>query len=153
MTMAASVELRPPFLDHDIVEFSLGLPDDLLVRGGVGKWLVKQVARRHLPDEIVDRPKSGFRVPLDSWFRDGLRDFTHDLVRSPSSVTARYLDRASVDALFDAHASGDATRARGSSRSPRWRCGTTSSGSPSRTVWAGAVRPAPPEPTTWPRAH
>jgi asparagine synthase (glutamine-hydrolysing) len=88
------------------VEFSLGLPDDLLVRRGVGKWLVKQVARRHLPDEIVDRPKAGFRVPLDSWFRDGLRDFTHDLVRSPSSVTARYLDRPSVDALFEAHASG-----------------------------------------------
>jgi asparagine synthase (glutamine-hydrolysing) len=106
MSMAASLELRPPFLDHDVVEFALRLPDDLLVRRGTGKWLVKEVARRHLPAEIVDRPKAGFRVPLDAWFRGGLRDYARDLVQAPSSWTATHLDRPTVAALFDSHDSG-----------------------------------------------
>ena len=106
MTMAASLELRPPFLDHDVVEFALRLPDDLLVRRGSGKWLVKQVARRHLPAEIVDRPKAGFRVPLDAWFRGGLRDFARDLVQAPSSWTATHLDQPTVAELFASHDSG-----------------------------------------------
>ena len=106
MTMAASVELRPPFLDNDVVEFALGLPPDLLVRARQGKWLVKSVARRWLPQEIVDRPKLGFRVPLDAWFRDGLRDYAHDLVTSASSVTRGYLDTARVDRLFADHDAG-----------------------------------------------
>jgi len=106
MSMAASLELRPPFLDHDVVELALRLPDDLLVRRGAGKWLVKEVARRHLPAEIVDRPKAGFRVPLDAWFRGGLRDFARDLVQSPTSWTATHLDRGTVASLFAAHDSG-----------------------------------------------
>jgi len=106
MTMAASVELRPPFLDDDVVDFSLGLPDRLLVRGGTTKWLVKQVARRHLPAEIVDRRKSGFRVPLDAWFRDGLHDLARDLVEETGSVTRTHLDQTAVTALLDSHQRG-----------------------------------------------
>jgi asparagine synthase (glutamine-hydrolysing) len=106
MTMAASVELRPPFLDHDVVEFSLGLPSSLLVRDGVGKWLVKEVARRHLPASVTDRAKSGFRVPLDEWFRAGLREHASDLLLAPSSLASRYLDRRSVVGLLDSHSSG-----------------------------------------------
>lgn len=106
MTMAASVELRPPFLDRDVVDFALGLPPELLVRERTGKWLVKSVARRWVPSEIVDRPKVGFRVPLDAWFRDGLRDFAHDLVTSASSVTRGYLDPARVERLFVDHDAG-----------------------------------------------
>jgi len=106
MTMAASVELRPPFLDDDLVEFALCLPDRLLVRGGTTKWLVRQVARRHLPPVIVDRPKSGFRVPLDAWFRDGLHDLARDLVEEAGSVTRTHLDRTAVTALLDAHQCG-----------------------------------------------
>jgi len=106
MTMAASVELRPPFLDDDIVEFALSLPERLLVRGGTTKWLVKQVARRHLPTVIVQRPKSGFRVPLDAWFRDGLHDLARDLVSDPASITRAHLDPAAVTGIFDAHRAG-----------------------------------------------
>ena len=106
MSMAASLELRPPFLDHDVVELALRRPDDMLVRRGTGKWLVKEVARRHLPAEIVDRPKAGFRVPLDAWFRGGLRDFARDLVQSPTSWTATPLDPATVSALVAAHDAG-----------------------------------------------
>ncbi|GAB3858895.1 asparagine synthase (glutamine-hydrolyzing) [Nocardioides maradonensis] len=106
MTMAASVELRPPYLDDEVVDFALRLPPRLLLRGGTTKWLVKQVARRYLPDAVVNRPKAGFRVPLDAWFRDGLHDLARDLVDASGSVTRTHLDRAAVDRLFAAHRSG-----------------------------------------------
>lgn len=106
MTMAASVEARPPFLDLDVVEFALRLPDDLLVRDGVGKWLVKQVALTHLPESIVNRQKVGFKVPLDAWFRGGLQEYARDLVTSTDSVSSTYLDSTVVDKLFDNHDNG-----------------------------------------------
>lgn len=106
MTMAASVEMRPPFLDERVVEFSLGLPSSLLVRKGSGKWLVKQVAARSLPPEVVDRRKSGFKVPLDRWFRQGLRDYAWDLVSARDSVTSNYLNYEAVASLFARHDHG-----------------------------------------------
>ncbi|CCH79219.1 Asparagine synthase (Glutamine-hydrolyzing) [Nostocoides japonicum T1-X7] len=106
MTMAASVELRPPFLNRAVVDFALSLPPSLLVYQGTGKRLVKEVARRHLPKEIVDRPKVGFRVPLDGWFRNGLRDYAWDLVSATNSVTNVQFDSSQVRALFSAHDKG-----------------------------------------------
>ncbi|GGS21506.1 asparagine synthase (glutamine-hydrolyzing) [Actinokineospora fastidiosa] len=107
MSMAASLELRPPFLDHRLVELAFALPSAVKVRGGVTKWVVKEVARRHLPDDVVDRPKSGFKVPLDAWFRGGLRDMAADLLTGPSSFVADVLDAAAVRRLVDDHNSGD----------------------------------------------
>jgi asparagine synthase (glutamine-hydrolysing) len=106
MTMAASVELRPPFLDHAVVDFALSLPSELLIRGKVGKWVLKEVARRLLPSNIVDRKKVGFRVPLDSWFRDGLRDFAWDHINAESSVANMYFDMPTVRSLFARHDAG-----------------------------------------------
>lgn len=103
MTMAGSVEMRPPFLDMGVVNFSLGLPDHLLVRRRTGKWLVKQVATRYLPQSVVGRRKAGFKVPLDTWFRHDLRDFVWDLVSSGESVTQTYLDAEAVSSLFRRH--------------------------------------------------
>jgi asparagine synthase (glutamine-hydrolysing) len=103
MSMAASLELRPPFLDHRLVELAFSLPSSVKVRGGVTKWVVKQVARRYLPADIVDRRKVGFRVPLDSWFRSGLREMAWDLLTGPSSFVAATLDRAAVVALLSGH--------------------------------------------------
>jgi asparagine synthase (glutamine-hydrolysing) len=107
MSMAASLELRPPFLDAGVVDLAFSLPSDVKVRRGVGKWVVKEVARRHLPDEIVDRRKSGFRVPLDAWFRTGLRGMAEDLLTGPSSFVSDVLDRSAVTALLSAHAAGE----------------------------------------------
>lgn len=106
MTMAASLELRPPLLDHRLVEFAFGLPSDLKVRDRVPKWLLKQVARRYLPDEIVFRPKVGFRVPLDRWFRAGLRETTRDRLTGQDSFVGSVLDRRTVSRLLDRHESG-----------------------------------------------
>lgn len=106
MTMAASVELRPPLLDHRLVELAFRLPSTYKVRGGTTKWALKEVARRVLPDEVVDRRKIGFRVPLDAWFRDGLRDSVRDRLTGPGSFVADTFDPSAVTALLERHESG-----------------------------------------------
>ena len=108
MSMAASLELRPPFLDHRLVELAFSLPSSVKVRRRQTKWIVKEVTRRYLPDEIVDRPKVGFRVPLDSWFHDrgGLKHMASDLLTGPDSFVGDVLDRPSVHRLLTSHDSG-----------------------------------------------
>jgi len=106
MSMAASLELRPPFLDARLVDLAFTLPSGVKVRRGVTKWVIKEVARRHLPSEVVDRAKVGFRVPLDAWFRGGLRDMAWDMLTGPSSFVGGVFDRTAVAALLAAHDSG-----------------------------------------------
>ena len=103
MSMAASVESRPPFLDHRLVELAFRLPSSVKLRGGQGKWVVKEVARRLLPPEIVNRRKVGFRVPLDAWFRGELRDLARDHLLGRGTLIAELMDGRAVRALLDAH--------------------------------------------------
>ena len=107
MSMAASLELRPPFLDHRLVELSFTLPRSVKVRAGATKWVLKEVARRHLPAAIVDRPKLGFKVPLDTWFREGLREMAFDLLTGPSSFVGTNFDRLAVQKILTAHSLGE----------------------------------------------
>lgn len=106
MSMAASLETRPPFLDYRLVELAFSLPSRVKTRRLTTKWVLKEVARRYLPEEVVDRPKVGFKVPLDRWFRSGLREMAFDLLTGPSSFVGNTLDRAGVNGLLNAHASG-----------------------------------------------
>ena len=106
MSMAASLELRPPLLDHRLVELAFRLPSSVKVRRGTTKWVLKEVARRYLPDEVVDRRKVGFKVPLDQWFRAGLRDAAWDRLTGPQSFVADVLDRQAVRELLERHDTG-----------------------------------------------
>ncbi|MCK5945158.1 MAG: asparagine synthase (glutamine-hydrolyzing) [Planctomycetes bacterium] len=103
MSMAASIENRPPFLDHELVELAFRVDSSMKVRGKSGKWIVKEIARRHLPDSIIDRKKVGFRVPLDEWFRGGLKDFVHDLLLGRDAFVSTYLDRATIEGMLHDH--------------------------------------------------
>jgi len=106
MSMAASLELRPPFLDARLVELAYSLPSDVKVRDGVTKWVLKEVARRHLPADIVDRRKVGFRVPLDRWFRSGLQEHARERLLDRESFVSQRLDRPMVEALLTSHETG-----------------------------------------------
>ena len=75
MGMAASTEIRVPFLDHELVAFAAGIPDNHRVRWGTAKIALKAVAKRKLPKEIVTRPKTGFGVPIRRWLKEDLRDY------------------------------------------------------------------------------
>jgi asparagine synthase (glutamine-hydrolysing) len=88
--MAVGLEARVPFLDKDVVEFAARIPAAMKVRAGRGKWLVRQVLYRHVPQSLVDRPKSGFSVPLDDWLRGPLKSWTSDLL-SPARLQSQGL--------------------------------------------------------------
>jgi len=106
MAMAASIESRPPFMDHRLVELAFALPSSVKIRDGHSKWVVKEVARRHLPASIVDRRKVGFRVPLDAWFRTGLRELANDLLLRSGSFVGDQLARAPIARLLSDHERG-----------------------------------------------
>ncbi|MES2660819.1 MAG: asparagine synthase (glutamine-hydrolyzing) [Verrucomicrobiota bacterium] len=106
MSMAASIENRPPFLDHELVELAFRIDSSMKIKGTSGKWLVKEIARKHLPENIVDRKKVGFKVPLDEWFRGGLKDYVHDLLLGPDSFVSSYFDRRVIESLLVNHTRG-----------------------------------------------
>ncbi len=78
--MAASLETRVPMLDHHVYAFARRLPPQYLRRAGQGKWLLRQVLYRHVPRELIERPKKGFSVPLAQWLRGPLREWAHTLL-------------------------------------------------------------------------
>jgi asparagine synthase (glutamine-hydrolysing) len=106
MSMAASVELRPPFLDQNVVEFALALPSRMKVRRGVGKWILREVARSYVAPEVLNRPKIGFRVPLDDWFRRDLREMAHELLTGSEGFVANYMSKPLVSDLLERHGKG-----------------------------------------------
>ena len=102
--MSVSLETRIPLLDRDIVEFGLGLPADLRIRDGRTKWLLRQVLSRFVPDEMMDRPKSGFGLPIDEWLRGPLKEWALDHLRGPEC--AEFLQTELIERAWADHQSG-----------------------------------------------
>jgi asparagine synthase (glutamine-hydrolysing) len=104
--MAVALEARVPFLDKDVVEFAARIPPGMKVRDGRGKWLVRQVLYQHVPANLVDRPKTGFGIPIDDWLRGPLKSWASDLL-SPARLQAQNLFNAKrVGARMAEHMSG-----------------------------------------------
>jgi asparagine synthase (glutamine-hydrolysing) len=105
LSMAHSLEARVPLLDHELAEFAAALPPRLKLRGFTRKYLLRKVAARYLPREILDRPKQGFPIPLSQWLRRELRSFARDLL-APETIRRRgLLDPSYVSQLLEEHES------------------------------------------------
>lgn len=105
MTMASSVELRVPLLDHKILEFAASLPGSYKVRGFTTKYLLKKVLRSRVPREILDRKKVGFPVPYNSWLRNEMRDWIRDLLLDRVSLQRGYFTQRGIEQLLSENAS------------------------------------------------
>jgi asparagine synthase (glutamine-hydrolysing) len=106
MTMARSLEARPPLLDHHLVESVFTLPSAYKLRGGMQKAILKAAVRDLVPKEIIERPKRGFGVPIRHWFRGALRDAVIDILTSTRARNRGWLNASYVRALCDEHLSG-----------------------------------------------
>jgi asparagine synthase (glutamine-hydrolysing) len=105
-TMASSLEARSPFLDHEFMELCARLPSSMKLRGRTTKYLLKRALRGLLPDDVLDRPKMGFGVPIDHWFRRELRGYVADLLLSPQAKGRGYFNTPTVERLIREHESG-----------------------------------------------
>lgn len=105
-TMANSLEARSPFLDHSIMEFAATLPADQKIRRGTTKVLLKELAKKRLPQELIDRPKMGFGVPIGTWLRGSLREASYDLLLDATARDRGYFDPGYVKRLLDEHSAG-----------------------------------------------
>jgi len=103
MTMAASLEGRSPFLDHELVEWTARLPDALKVRGARGKYLLKKAFARHLPEIVKSHGKQGFGIPLGAWFRGPLDKWSRGLLLGSESPIRGWFNEATVQRLIDEH--------------------------------------------------
>jgi asparagine synthase (glutamine-hydrolysing) len=103
-TMASSLEARSPLLDHELMQFAASLPPELKVRGRDTKVVLRAALRGWIPDQILDAPKRGFRLPLGDWFRGELRGFARDVLLDRRAIGRGYFREGYVRELLDRHA-------------------------------------------------
>jgi asparagine synthase (glutamine-hydrolysing) len=106
MTMAASIESRVPFLDHELAGYVSTLPDSYRVKGLKTKWILREAGRSLIPDAILERKKVGFRVPVNKWFQGPLKEYLCDHLRGRDSKTRAYYDPQVLDRVMDDHIEG-----------------------------------------------
>jgi asparagine synthase (glutamine-hydrolysing) len=104
-SMAVALEVRVPLLDHRLVELSWRLPQRFKLRGGVGKWILRRIAYKHVPKALLERPKMGFGVPIDRWLRGPLKDWAGDLLTSPGNGSS-LIQRAPIVEKWAEHQAG-----------------------------------------------
>ncbi|MFZ0760691.1 MAG: asparagine synthase (glutamine-hydrolyzing) [Candidatus Sulfotelmatobacter sp.] len=106
MTMANSVELRVPLLDHKVLEFAARLPRNQKVRGWTMKYLAKKALAKHIPDEILYRRKAGFPVPYEAWLKNDLREWVSDILLSHETLSRGYFQPKTIEHLIRQHQAG-----------------------------------------------
>jgi len=114
-SMAVSLEVRVPLLDHRVVEFAWDLPENFKRRDGQAKWALRQVLDNYVPRELIDRPKMGFAAPVATWLRSSLRDWAEDLLDEHRLTTQGYFKAAMIRQHWHRFLEGD-----NSMREPLW---------------------------------
>jgi asparagine synthase (glutamine-hydrolysing) len=104
--MAVGLETRVPFLDHELVEFALQIPKTTKIRCGRGKWPLRQILYKYVPQTLIDRPKQGFSLPLDDWLRGPLREWAEELLEERVLKEQGFLNVFLVRKKWQEHLSG-----------------------------------------------
>jgi len=104
--MSVSLETRIPFLNHRVVEFSYQLPLSLKIHNGESKWILRQLLDKYIPRNLVERPKMGFGVPIDSWLRDPLRDWAESLLDESRLIEEGFFYVEPIRKKWKEHLSG-----------------------------------------------
>jgi asparagine synthase (glutamine-hydrolysing) len=104
--MAVSLETRTPFTDPGLIAFAWQLPLHMKIRGRTGKWLLREVLRRHVPNTLIDRPKAGFSIPLAQWLRHELKPWAEDLLQPDRLHAEGYFAVDAVRRLWNQHQQG-----------------------------------------------
>ena len=105
-SMGTSLESRVPFLDHRLVEFSSKIPLSMKINNGKGKWILRQLLYRYIPEELVDGPKKGFGLPIDDWLRGPLREWAESLLNKTRLRNEGYLNPELVHTIWKQHLTG-----------------------------------------------
>jgi asparagine synthase (glutamine-hydrolysing) len=106
MSMAHSIELRSPLLDFRLLEFVAGLPSQMRIAGGVTKVLLRKYLKGLLPEESFRKPKQGFGIPKDAWFREELASYSREVVLDGGSLSREFFRRDTLQGIFDEHRKG-----------------------------------------------
>jgi asparagine synthase (glutamine-hydrolysing) len=105
-TMAHALEARSPLLDHEVLELAAALPAELKIRGREKKWILRRAMRGWIPDEILDRPKQGFSVPVSDWLRDELSAWAREVLLDRGTLARGWFRERGVRDMLDRHAAG-----------------------------------------------
>ena len=103
MTMAASIEARMPFMDHVLYEFVNSKPNKIRINGRSTKWILRKCMQQILPKVILNRPKVGFRVPVNEWFQGSMREYLHDHLTGQASITNHYYKKNYLAKVLKEH--------------------------------------------------
>lgn len=105
-SMAVSLEARVPLLDHRVIKHAWSLPPSMKIRNNTGKWILRQILYKHVPEQLIERPKMGFAVPIDEWLRGPIRDWAESLLDRKKLNSQGYLNADLVHQKWREHQSG-----------------------------------------------
>ena len=106
-SMYSSLETRVPFLDYNIIEFAYNLPLSMKINGNQSKWILREVLKKYVPENLFNRPKAGFNVPIDQWLRGPLREWTYDMLNSNKIKNEGFFNHNLVSNILKEHMSNE----------------------------------------------